>query len=150
MLVFSQSIFSQKIEMEGDIMFGYQVTQSGNKLDWKQLKMITETNSSAYKFIKKSKSQSTWTIITSVTSGVLIGVSTITSLSEDYNTNWTYGYIGGGLFITSISLVIKSKKNLEKGIDAYNLSLNPLTSLSSKAQLNIVSNTNGIGFALKF
>ncbi len=149
LIFFSHNIFSQKIELEGDIFY-YQVTQSGNKLDWKELMMITQTNSLANEYIKKSKSQSDWAIVMSATGGVLLGVSTITSLSEDYNTDWTYGYIGGGLFITSVSLVIKTKKNLEKGIDAYNSSLNPITYQKPKAELNIVTNHNGIGFALKF
>jgi hypothetical protein len=149
LLFFSQKSFSQKIDLEGNILY-YQVTQSGNRLDWKELLMITETNLSAYELIKKSKSQNNWATIMSFTSGALFGVSIITALSEDHNTNWAYGYIGGGLLITSVSLVIKIKKNLEKGIDTYNSSLNSLTFLKSKTELNFVANNNGIGLALRF
>lgn len=81
---------------------------------------------------------------------MLLGVSTITSLSANFNTDWTYGYISGGLFITSVRLIIKKKRNLEKGIDAYNSSLHPISYQKLKAELNIIANKNGIGFALKF
>ena len=76
-VIFTTLLFNlsnaQEIEMKINLM-GYKFIQQGEKLSWKELLNATTSNKEAYQLIKKAKSQNTFSTITSIIGGVLIGI----------------------------------------------------------------------------
>lgn len=90
-ILFVLGLFSfciaQKIEMKTTAM-GYKFTQNGDKLSWKELLNVTESNEEAYQLIKKGKSQNIISAIIGFVGGGFIGVPLGKSLTNQ-DPNWT-------------------------------------------------------------
>jgi|TARA_B110001469_G_C9340833_1_gene180659 hypothetical protein len=146
-LLFFNISFGQEIKM-GMNLFGYKFEQNNKRLSWKELVSETESNIDANLLIKKAKSQNTISSILAFAGGGLIGIPIAQSITER-ESNWTLAYIGGGILAVGLPIAIISSKNVKKGIDLYNSSLN-LTSNYFQPEFKIIANGNGLGLSMNF
>ena len=140
--------FAQEIEMKLN-PFGYKFVQNGQKLNWKELVGATDSNIDANQLIKKAKNQRTISTILGLVGGGLIGIS-LTQSRSDEDPNWTLAYIGGGIAVVGIPFSFGAFNNVNKGIDAYNLSLKSNSAFRFKPEFKVIANGNGIGLSMNF
>lgn len=140
--------FGQEIKM-GINLLGYKFEQNGKRLSWKELESETKSNIEANILIKKAKSQNLISNILAFSSGGLIGIPIGQSIT-DREPNWNLAYLGGGLVMIGIPIAIMASKNVKKGIELYNSSLNSTSLYKFKPEFKLIANDNGIGLEINF
>lgn len=137
----------QEIEMKLNL-FGYKFIQNEERLSWKELVEVTESNIEANLLIKKAKSQNTISNVLAFVGGGLIGIPLGQSLN-DRDPNWSLAYIGGGIALIGVPLTFSAFNKVNKGIDDYNLSVNS-NAFRFKPEFRIIASDNGIGLSMNF
>jgi hypothetical protein len=146
-LLFLNISFGQEIKMPMNI-FGYKFEQNGKRLSWKELVNETESNIEANLLIKKAKSQNTISNMLAIAGGGLMGIP-MGQLLTGREPNWELAGIGSGIVFVGIPFAVNKLKNVKKGIDLYNSSLNPITSYF-EPEFKVIANGNGIGLSMNF
>lgn len=146
--LFFSSCFSQQIEMKLNLL-GYEFTQNGERLNWKQLVEATESNLDVNELLKIARSHNTIANVTAGIGGILIGVPLGQSWS-DVDPNWTLAYIGGGIALISFPFTFSAFNKVNKGIDDYNLSLKSTSTVRNNTEFKFMINGNGIGLQMTF
>ncbi|QTD39045.1 hypothetical protein JL193_07295 [Polaribacter batillariae] len=99
--------------------------------------------------IKKAKSQNTISSILAFAGGGFIGIPIGQSIANR-EPSWTLAYIGGGIAAIGIPIAIKASKNVKKGVDLYNSSLNLTSNNYFKPEFKMIADRNGIGLSMNF
>lgn len=136
--------YAQKIERE-QMVNGYLYTQHGKPLSPKKMTELMKTNPSSYKLLKKAKTKG---IISAFLGGVSIGC-VIAGLTSKKKVNWSLVGAGAGVFLIKIPIASSGRKNNKEAVAVYNASL-PEISSRFCPQINIITNSNGLGVAMNF
>lgn len=139
--------FAQKLELkEGKIY------QNDVQLSSFETKKVMETDLKAQYLFKKAKSKESiggFILGLGIGSTVADLVMGLTSNEKKYPTAITY--VGIGLMAVSIPILSGRKKMIQESVDIYNSGLKEeKKTLGSNFELNIVNNTNGLGFQINF
>ncbi len=140
--------YAQKIDIE-KVFGGYKYTQNSELKSLRDIASIIETNTTAFKLIKKGRANRNLAALLSFTGGGLLGWSIGSALGGGEQ-NWTLAGIGGGLIGIGIPISLSANKKIHQSVALYNASLKPNAFNSFKPNLKIVTNTNGFGLAINF
>ncbi|MEO8774259.1 MAG: hypothetical protein ABI263_06355 [Gelidibacter sp.] len=113
---------AQEINMTTPILT-YKFEQNGKRLSWKELLNIIETPTHSYNLIHKARTNTTVAAVLSVAGGFFNGLPTGQAISNK-DPNWCSTYIDDGIVAVLIPFTIGAIKNVRKGVDSYNVSLN--------------------------
>ncbi|MEO0572635.1 MAG: hypothetical protein AAF039_13095 [Bacteroidota bacterium] len=138
---------TEVIEMKNTLL-GYRFYQNGERLLWKDLEERTKSVEHANLLIKKAKTQNRWSSVTAFASGALLGIP-LGQQAADRDPNWEFAYASGALAIVGIHLTFRAFNNVNKGIDEYNLAINP-AAYQFNPEFKIISNGASLGLAMKF
>lgn len=139
---------AQKIESE-KIFGGYKYTQNGKIMTMNDLVQTMKSNTEAFKYIKKAKSNYNAGLVLGSIGGFLLGWPIGTSIGGG-DPNWALA--GAGVAIIAITIPINKgfNKNATKAIDIYNASLDNSSAYNFEPQFQIIGNANGLGIAMNF
>ncbi|MFD2588383.1 hypothetical protein ACFSQJ_15710 [Croceitalea marina] len=138
----------QEIEMKVNF-WGYRFMKDGERLNWKELEEATTAVENANLLIKKARTQRTLSNVGAFISGGLIGIP-LGQESAGREPTWELAYVSGAFFLVSFHLSLKSFNNVNKGVDLYNLTVNKTAQYQFQPELQVVSNKQGLGLALRF
>lgn len=140
----SQTIESKKV------FGGYKYTQNGKELSMDELTTQLNTNEGSTQLIKKAKSQNTLASILGGAGGALFGYPVGTAIGGG-EPNWVLAGVGAGIIAVAIPISASANKKAKQAVEMYN-SGSSITegNIVYKTQLFVVSNTSGMGLALKF
>jgi hypothetical protein len=127
---------------------GMQVYQGVQRLNIGAAADAMQANPEAYQLMKSAQKNRTWSTITSIVGGALIGYPLGTSLAGA-ETNWTPAYIGGAVVIVSAVLNAAFEKKTRTAVEVYNNGLRS-KAYRSAPQLHLNFGGTNIGLALKF
>ncbi|MFD0863721.1 hypothetical protein ACFQ1M_16015 [Sungkyunkwania multivorans] len=147
-ILFLNNSFGQEIELKLSLL-GYNFSQNGQRLNWKELATVTESHVEANMLIKKAKSHNTISSVLSLIGGGLIGIPIGQSIT-DQEPNWILAYIGGGVAVISVPFTFSAFNKVNKGIDKYNLSLRSTSKSVMKPEFSIIADRNGLGISINF
>lgn len=114
----------------------------------KDLLSITESNTQAYDFMKKAKSNYDAASVFSFAGGFLIGYPIGMAIGGG-DPEWAMAAVGAGLSLISIPFIISYHKNAKKAIGIYNKDL-PQTQNSRSFSFELQPKVNGVGLVMKF
>ena len=140
--------FGQEIEGKYNLL-GYRLIQNEERLSWKVVFELTESQSEANLLIKRAKTQNTISTVLSLVGGGMIGLQLGKSETTE-DSGWTLGYIGSGVALAGFTFAFWSGKNMKKGVDMYNQSLISSNQYRFKPEFEIAGNKNGIGITMIF
>lgn len=162
MLIFLVNAYSQagdkKITLEKK-----RYVQSGQKLNNKQLKSILETNPASqfeYHAFKQNMAVANVLAVAGsvlILSGTAINLSSSMKQSKDVNNGKLDGTYPSGVgllllgcipALATIPFIIPAKKHLTKAIENYNSGLK--ANIQRPVQFDMMVNTNGVGFKMRF
>jgi hypothetical protein len=144
-LGFSTS-FAQKLEYTNGKIF-----QNGEQLSSFETKKVMETDLKALHVFKKAKTKESL-------GGFILGLGVggtvadlVMGLTSDVKYPTGITYAGVGLMAVSIPILSGRKKLVQESIDIYNSGLkDQKKTLGDNFELNIVNNSNGVGFQINF
>ena len=139
---------SQKIEMK-KVFGGYQFTQNGNLMSFKDLSQTMQSNQEAFELINKAKSNNTLASILGFAGGGLIGWPIGTAIGGG-DPEWALAGVGAGLVVIAIPISSGANKKAKQAVEIYNSSLNSTSYQEFKPQFKILANGNGIGLSMNF
>lgn len=145
LLGFSVS-FAQKLEYnEGKIY------QDGEQLSSFETKNLMKTDLKALHLFKKAKTKES---LGGFVLGLGIGLTVadlVMGISSDVKYPSGLTYAGVGLIAVSIPILSGRKKMIQESIDIYNAGLqDQKKTLGDNFEMNIINNTNGVGFQINF
>lgn len=138
---------SQTIEAEKS-WGSYKYTQNGKTLTAGELKNQLNTNEESAKLMRKAQVNNTFATIFGAAGGALVGYPIGTAIGGG-DANWTLAGVGAGLVAVAIPFSISANKRSKEAIDIYNYRINTKEDLAQQPQLQIISNSTGLGLALK-
>jgi len=145
--IFGFSIsFAQKLEYTDGKIF-----QDGEQLSSFETKKVMETDLKALHLFKKAKSKESL-------GGFILGLGIggtvadlVMGLTSDVKYPTAITYAGVGLMAVSIPILSGRKKMIQESVDIYNTGVkDQKKTLGDNFELNIVNNTNGVGFQINF
>ncbi len=135
----AQTIDSRKI------MGGYQFSQNGNVLSFRQLVRVMEPNRQAYPIIKKARTNNTIASIIGFAGGGAIGYS-LGSVIGGGKANWPLFGVGVGLIGIGIPISINARNQAVQAVQLYNST----AGVGSAREMEIFSDGNRLGLRLRF
>ena len=126
---------AQKIELE-KVFGGYKYTLNGKTMMMKDLVNTIESNTEAFKYIKKAKSN--------YTAGLVLGAI------GGGKPNWALAGIGVAVIAITIPINKGFNKNATKAINIYNASLENTSTSNFEPQFQLIGNASSIGIAMSF
>jgi hypothetical protein len=128
---------------------GYTYTYKNQKLTGIELKDIIDSNAEASAIVSKVKGTASFLSILGYAGGALIGypIGTWVGGGEPV---WEMALIGCGLIAISIPIAIKADKDILKAVQLYNNGIAPTPRQSSRIELKVGMQSNGLGVALRF
>jgi hypothetical protein len=139
---------AQKIEIE-KVGGGHKFTQNGQILTIDNLSRKVASNEESLRLINKAKTSGTFATILGYAGGGLIGWPLGTAIGGG-KANWGIAGIGAGLLAIAFPVAAGADKKTKQAVELYNASLNPISFIHSKPELNVVANANGIGLSMSF
>lgn len=139
---------AQKIESE-KIFGGYKYTQNGKIMTMSDLANAMKSNTEAFKYIKKAKSNYNAGVVLGSIGGFLVGWPIGTAIGGG-EPNWALAGVGAAIIAITIPINKGFTKNATKAIDIYNTSLDNKTSYKFQPNFHVIANTSGIGISMSF
>jgi len=134
---------SQTIEVE-KTFGGYKFSQEGQLLKLNQMADIMESNPEALKLINSARINNSASTILGFAGGLVIGSVLTSNRSRSL-------LIGGGASILAGIIISSSARNkAKKAVDIYNGSLDSNSYLDWNIELNIATNSDGVGLVMNF
>jgi len=146
--IFGFSIsFAQKLEYTDGKIY-----QDGEQLSSFETKNLMKTDLKALHLFKKAKSkESLGGFILGLGIGGTVADLVMGLTSEDKKYPTAITYAGVGLMAVSIPILSGRKKMIQESVDIYNTGVkDQKKTLGDNFELNIVNNTNGVGFQINF
>lgn len=141
--------FAQTIEFTKGFG-GYTFTQNGEKISTEEVTTQLNTNEESAQLLKKAKNQGILASIIGGAGGALVGYPIGTAIGGG-EANWAMAGVGAGIIAIGIPISISANKKTKKAIEIYNAGVKPKEeNITYKPQLMMVSNSVGLGLALKF
>lgn len=149
--IFAAFFFSHSQTIEYTKGFGgYTFTQNGEKISPEVLTTQLNTNEESAQLLKKAKNQGILSSIIGGAGGALVGYPIGTAIGGG-EANWALAGVGAGIIAIGIPFSISANSKTRKAIEVYNAGITPgEENLTYKPQLIMVSNSTGMGLALKF
>ena len=138
--------FAQKLEYTNGKIY-----QDGEQLSSFETKNLMKTDLKALHVFKKAKSKESL-------GGLILGIGIggtvadlVMGLTSDVKYPTAITYAGVGLMAVSIPILSGRKKMVQESVDIYNQGLkDEKKTLGDNFELNIVTNSNGVGLRINF
>ena len=138
--------FAQKLEYTNGKIY-----QDGEQLSSFETKKVMKTDLKALHVFKKAKSKESL-------GGLILGIGIggtvadlVMGLTSDVKYPTAITYAGVGLMAVSIPILSGRKKMVQESVDIYNQGLkDEKKTLGDNFELNIVTNSNGVGLRINF
>ncbi|WP_396602114.1 hypothetical protein [Algibacter sp. R77976] len=147
-LLLTSFVNAQKIDTE-KVFGGYKYTYNDELISIGDLASIIESNTNAFKLIKKGRTNRSLSGVLGFAGGALVGWPIGNSLGGG-DPNWTMAGIGAGLIIVAIPISSKANKKINQAVELYNASLNATSSTTFKPEFKIIANGTGFGLSMNF
>lgn len=143
-ILLSSFAFSQEITMQGHKYF-----MNGQQLSSREVKEKLASNAQALELFKSGKNKASL-------GGLFLGLGVafctadlVKGLVSDEDYPGPATYIGGGLLVVSVPILIGKNKKMRQGIETYNAGLKN-SGDADNLELNLITNQNGYGIQLRF
>lgn len=143
-ILFSSFAFSQEITMQGNKYF-----VNGEQISSRDVKAKIASNEEALKLFKSGKNKASL-------GGLFLGLGVafctadlVKGLVSDEDYPGAPTYIGAGLLVVSVPILIGKNKKMRQGIETYNAGLKN-SGDADDLELNLITNQNGYGIQLRF
>jgi hypothetical protein len=140
----SSFAFSQEITMQGHKYF-----VNGEQISSRDVKAKIASNEEALKLFKSGKNKASL-------GGMFLGLGVafctadlVKGLVSDEDYPGPATYIGAGLLVVSVPILIGKNKKMRQGIETYNAGLKN-SGDADDFELNLITNQNGYGIQLRF
>lgn len=146
-IFFSLSATAQQVEQIGSKFF-----INGEQVPSYELKQkMKDTDYTAYANFKSYSNKTSWGGFLLGLGGGLIVADVVVGLVSDVTYPTPMTYVGAACAVGSIPVLMGRKKKLTKAIDTYNEAIKEnKTSFKNNFELNVVSNSRGLGLQLNF
>jgi hypothetical protein len=144
-VLFSFQSFSQEIKIEKGKYY-----VDGKQISSRETKELLKVNLPALRKFKQGKSKEG-------NGGLLVGLGTALTVVDfvkgqvsDLKYPGVATYIGAGLLVASIPVLVGKNKKMRDGIEMYNSGLKTNGQIDTDFELNAISNQNGYGLQIRF
>ena len=143
-ILLSSFAYSQEITMQGHKYF-----VNGQQLSSREVKEKLASNAQALELFKSGKNKASL-------GGMFLGLGVafctadlVKGLVSDEDYPGPATYIGAGLLVVSVPILIGKNKKMAQGIEMYNAGLKNSGDFED-LELNMIANQNGYGIQLRF
>jgi len=143
-ILLSSFAYSQEITMQGHKYF-----VNGQQLSSREVKEKLASNAQALELFKSGKNKASL-------GGMFLGLGVafctadlVKGLVSDEDYPGPATYIGAGLLVVSVPILIGKNKKMTQGIEMYNAGLKNSGDFED-LELNLIANQNGYGIQLRF
>ncbi len=148
--IFSASIMqAQQIEMVKRPLDTPEFYQNDKKYKMSELVKLMKSNYKAVEYMKKARTNNTFSQIFVFSGASLVGFPVGTSIGGG-DPNWTLAMVGGGLMVLSVPFLTATNRNGKKAVEAYNAGFGNSESTAFIQTVTFSFTGNGVSLALQF
>jgi len=150
LLIFCTSTMgAQQMEMVKKPLDAPDFYQNGKKYKMGELVLLMKPNYEAVDYMKKARTNYTFSQIFAFTGAGLVGYPIGTSLGGG-DPQWAIAIAGGGIMALSIPFLVATNKNSTKAVESYNKGFGKSKNTAFIQSVKLVYTVNGFSLALQF